>query len=185
MKKSNSLWVQGNRITALYFLWFIGIVLLSCSKDDGNTIVPGENGINLLISAELFKDMENKRLNGKGSENSATFKIIGVERQSNLLNISVSYEGCRERIFDVVWEGVVRETSPCKTSLILSRKILDSDVSCGSDMPIKSFTETLEIDLEQLFGEDNTETLACTIEVYSMLNESESPDEEVIVEHHL
>ncbi|WP_422079458.1 hypothetical protein [Ulvibacterium sp.] len=185
MKNSKSVWEQRHWTKGLYLLLFIGIVLVSCNKDDGDSSLPGENGINLLVGAKLYKDMENKRLNGKGSENSANFEIVAVERKGNLLNINVSYEGCRERVFDVIWEGIVRETSPCKTSLILSRKILDSDVSCGSDMPIKPFTETLEIDLERLFGKDNAETLACSIDVYSMLNETDSPDEEVVFEHHL
>ncbi|WP_425237678.1 hypothetical protein [Ulvibacterium sp.] len=162
----------------------MGIVLFSCNKDDGNPTLPGENGINLLIGAKLYKDMENKRLNGKGSENSANFEIVGLERERNLLKVGVSYQGCRECIFDVVWEGIIRETSPCKTNLTLSRKILDSNVSCGSGT-IRPFTETLEIDLERLFGKDNTETLACSIDVYSMLNETDSPDQEVPVEHHL
>lgn len=172
MKKSNSVWTPLYLMIKNIGLFVLtGIVLLSCNKDDENPI-PGENRINLRVGSELYNNLENKRLNGKGSEENADFTIVGIERIGTLLKVDVSYGGgCQNHFFDVVWDGLVQEIVPCKTGLIISHRKDDNNFGCN-----RAITDTLEIDLEELFGEANSETLACSIEVYSMLNETPDPD---------
>ncbi|WP_422079459.1 hypothetical protein [Ulvibacterium sp.] len=172
MKKSNSVWIPMYRMTRnLCFIMLIGIVLLSCNKDSDDPL-PGENRINLRVGAELYNDLETKRLNGKGAEENADFTIVGIERSGTLLRVDVSYGGgCQNHYFDVVWDGIVQEIFPCKTGLIISHRKDNNDFGCN-----RVITDTLEIDLAELFGKDNSEALTCSIEVYSMLNETPDPD---------
>jgi|GEM_PF-616901 len=172
MKKLNGLKLRPGWIMSLYLVLFLGIVVLSCDREDNDPLPgDGEGRINLRVGSELFNDLENKRRDGKGEEESADFDILEVSREGNLLKVSVSYEGgCDDHTFEVVWDGVVLEIFPCRTGLLLSHK-KDSDGGCN-----KVVNEILEIDLADLFGSANAETLNCSIDVYSMLNETGNPD---------
>ncbi|WP_425237677.1 hypothetical protein [Ulvibacterium sp.] len=173
MKKSNSVWVPMYlMIKNLCFIVLIGAVLLSCNKDDGNPILQGKNKINYITNAKVFKDMNNKRLSGVGVQGIADFVIDSVARVGTLLKLSVSYGGgCQNHYFDVAWDGIVKEISPCKTTLLVSHRADNDDFGCN-----RVINETLEIDLEELFGKDNAEALPCSIDVYSIINGTIDPD---------
>jgi len=89
-----------------------------------------------------------------------------------ILKFDVSYGGgCQNHYFDVIWDTVVLEIHPCKTALLISHRKDDNDFGCN-----KVEVETLEIDLERLFVDDNAEALNCTIDIFKMTNKTTDPD---------
>ncbi len=146
-----------------------GIMVFSaCNKEsnDGNdgSIVPkAMENYNFYKSAKIYNEAQELR-----SKNySDAFEIEKVERTGNLLNVTLTYLGnCETNKFDVIWDGLIAESWPMQTRLIIKR----SASSCD-DKTLKK--EILSIDLVELIGDKvlTEET------VFYISNGSKTPDE--------
>ena len=150
----------------------ICLAALACSENGGDNI-KGENNVKLQIDAELFNQVEKKRVSGKGSEESDDFTIKNVVREGDMLKIDVQYVGgCKDHAFDILWNGGIMESSPCQVNLIVSHDAKGDDC-------LEPVNETLEINLKNLYGNDSSDAFTCLINTYSLLNSSDNPDETV------
>ncbi len=146
-----------------------GIMVFSaCNKeaydDNDDSIVPKvmEN-YNFYKSARMYNEAQELR-----SENySDAFEIEKVERTGNLLNVTLSYLGnCETNKFDVIWDGILLESWPMQTRLIIKRSASNCD-----DEELKK--EILSIDLEELIGDK----VLVEGTVFYVSNGSKTPDE--------
>ncbi len=146
-----------------------GIMVFSaCNKetDDGNddSIVPkAMENYNFYKSAKMYNEAQELR-----SENySDAFEIEKVERTGNLLNVTLAYRGnCEINKFDVIWDGILLESWPMQTRLIIKRSASNCD-----DKELKK--EILSIDLVELIGDK----VLVEGTVFYVSNGSKTPDE--------
>lgn len=144
------------------------IVLASCSKEktsDDDPVIPkaGAN-FNFYKSADLYSEAQDLRSEGY----SDAFEITEVEREGNNLDITVEFKGnCKTNKFDVIWDGIIMQSWPMQTKLIVKRTSSD----CDSNGETKK--EIISIDLVEFIGDkvlvDGT--------VFHVSNASKTPDE--------
>ena len=149
----------------------------SCSQDenaadeDFSALVPSsEHKLSFSASKTVYAKAETARKTGKGDEASDPFQIDKVEKEGDILKITVSFSGgCAEHTFKVMWGGEVLLTDPCQIGLILTH-------NAQNDICEANVTEILEIDLNELLGDGEYGDI-CNINVYSIFNRSDSvPD---------
>lgn len=144
------------------------IVFSSCNKevydDNDDSIVPkAMENYNFYKSAKMYNEAQDLR-SGNYSD---AFEIEKVERTGNLLNITLSYQGnCETNKFDVIWDGILLESWPMQTQLIIKRSVSNCD-----DKGVKK--EILSIDLVELI--DDKVLVEGTI--FYVSNGSKTPDE--------
>ena len=126
------------------------VVFTSCSKNDdtfNEEDFPTPNiqeNFNFYKSLKLYTEAQEQR----SETYSGAFEIEKVERKGNNLDVTVSYpENCETNKFDVIWNGIVLESWPVQTQIIIKR----SASNCNSNEKMK--TETLSIDLLKLIGD--------------------------------
>ena len=126
-----------------------------------------------IIDQATFNKAENKRIQGQGE--SDPFKIEKVERKEDTLAIVVSYTGgCKDHSFDVIWNGQVVLSYPLVVNLILVHH-------ANGDPCEARITETLKIDLKEMFGNDDYSKQKYVFNVFSILNRTGDPDAFVVV----
>ncbi len=141
----------------------------SCSDTRDNTELENHKKVNLIVNKQAFEKAENNRKNSTGHELSDPFNIESIERVEDILKVKVSYSGgCKEHTFEVIYGGQILLSNPCQINLILTQDAKDDP--CEANL-----TETLEIDLNKLVG-DNQYKDACTYNVFNVLNASSDPD---------
>lgn len=146
-----------------------GIMVFSaCNKEtnddnDGSIVPKAMENYNFYKSAKMYNEAQKLR-----SENySNAFEIEKVERTGNLLNVTLAYLGnCETNKFDVIWDGLIAESWPMQTRLIIKR----SASSCD-DKALKK--EILSIDLVELIGDK----VLAEGTVFYVSNGSKTPDE--------
>jgi len=149
-------------ITILFFA-------TACDNGEKNNDLNGKNKVTLIVNEQAFTAVENNRTSGKGNTVSNPFEIKGVERTGDILKVEVSYSGgCEQHTFDVLWGGQILLTEPCQINLILTH-------DANGDACEAYLSKTLEIDLLNLVG-DNDSKDSCVYNVFSALNESDTPD---------
>jgi len=145
------------------------ILLFATSCSNTGDDIGVQEKMNYFGSRQMFQDADTARKAGKGNTKSDPFTIISVERAGDILKVKVSYSGgCIEHTFDIIWGGEILLSYPCQIGLILTH-------DANGDQCEANITETLEIDLNKLVG-DNEYKDACTYNVFSILNESDDPD---------
>ena len=146
------------------------IVFTSCSKEDDVShgkkypVPIIQENFNFYKSAELYSDAQRMR----SESYSDVFEIEKVERVGNRLDVTVSYKGnCEINKFDVIWDGIIMESWPVQTRIMIKR----STSNCDSDGEIKK--EILSIDLVELIGD----TVLVEGAIFHVSNASKTPDE--------
>lgn len=97
-----------------------GLAIASCKKSESNSEKALDK--NIIKSAEKYAALMGKRTSGTGS-----FTIEDIERNSDVITISVK-GGCKEEDFNVVWDGVITFSYPGQVNLVLNN---DSQSDCG------------------------------------------------------
>ena len=148
----------------------LGLLFLTiaCLKTEEARYYEGK--INLFNNTDKFQEAYSARKSGIGHSRSDPFEIEGVLRHGDSLKVNVAYSGgCAEHSFDVIWDGTILASNPCRVDLILVHNAQGDN--CEAYM-----RETLVINLNQLIG-DSDEKDACVYNVFSILNESDIPDD--------
>ncbi len=161
------------RIYLLNIVVMTGLLILStaCLKTEDTGFYEGN--INLFNNSETYQEAITARKSGIGSSRSDPFEIEAVLRDGDSLKVDVAYSGgCAEHNFNVIWDGTILASSPCQINLIIAHDAQNDNCEAY-------IRETLIIDLNQLVG-DNDEKDTCIYNVFSMLNESDVPDEVAI-----
>ncbi len=152
------------------FLFFIGFSFVSCSDnenvDHGNPL-DNNSKVVLRLSKDIFTTFDNNRKNSISEGDSFTIKESKIEGDN--LQITLTYSGgCKEHIFEIIWDGIVYTDNPCKMNLlIIHRGNFDN---CEA-----LITDTINIDLKKLIGNIPYKD-TCTYHIYSTYNFSENPD---------
>lgn len=153
------------------FILLVGIIFYSssCNKDsldkNKDSFEPKvmEN-YNFYENAEMYNNAQKLR----SKDYSSAFDIEKVERDGKMLNVTLAYLGkCEINKFDVIWDGILMESWPMQTLLIIKR----SASNCDDSMLKK---EVLSIDLMEFIGDK------ALVEgtVFYISNGSKTPDEE-------
>ncbi|NLZ95952.1 MAG: hypothetical protein GX921_09040 [Bacteroidales bacterium] len=132
------------------FILLIGIIFFSfsCSKDSSDknkdsSVPKVMENYNFYQNAEMYNNAQKLR----SKDYSSAFDIEKVERNGKLLNVTLTYLGkCEVNKFDVIWDGILLESWPMQTRLIIKRSASNCD-----DTLLE--TETLSIDLMELIGD--------------------------------
>jgi hypothetical protein len=93
----------------------------------------------------------------QGVETSDEYFLKSTQREGSLLYIEVSYSGgCEMHEFNVVWDGIIYYSEPPQAYIILTHN--SNNDNCEAFL-----TETLTIDLVQVFGDAYSENLKLII----------------------
>jgi len=122
------------------------IVTLSCEK------ATEESRLDSNFAAASFSFLKSTKASNEANEQrssdySAAFEITKVERNKEMLNITVTYqEGCGNSKFDLIWNGLVMESYP-EMIIVYIRRSSD----CGVDL--KPASRVLSVNLTQYLGD--------------------------------
>ena len=153
------------------FILLVGIIFNSpsCNNDsidkDKDSFVPM-----IMENYDFYKNAEmyDKAQRLRSKEYSSVFDIENVERKGEMLNVTLTYLGkCETNKFDVIWDGILMESWPMQTRLIIKRSASNCD-----DKLLKK--ETLSINLLELM--DDKVLVEGT--VFHVSNGSKTQDEE-------
>jgi len=153
------------------FLFFIGFSFISCSDNENDIDLgnPFNNNskVVLRLSKDIFTTFDNNRKNNISEGDSFTIKES--KREGDNLQITLTYSGgCKDHIFEIIWDGIVYTDNPCKMNfLIIHRGNFDN---CEA-----LITDTVNINLKKLIGNIPYKD-TCAYHIYSTYNFSENPD---------
>ena len=146
------------------------IIFASCNKEDDTNndkeypVPTIHENFNFYKSSQLYSKAQELR----SESYSDAFDIEKAERVDNHLNVTVSYKGnCEINKFDVIWDGIIMESWPVQTRIMIKR----STSNCNSDGETKR--EILSIDLVKLIDDKVLVEGA----VFHVSNASKTPDE--------
>ena len=132
--------------TTLSILVLLTLILMtvSCKKE------PAESSQSLSASNLAFlKSIQksNEANEQRSSDYSAPFEISKVERNKEILAITVTYpEGCGDSRFELIWNGLILESYPEMIVLYLRR-------TTDCKVPGSSTSRTLTINLTGYLGD--------------------------------
>ncbi len=122
---------------------------VACKKEEtlSNLAANGlvKSGFNFLNSAQASNEANQLR----SSTYSALFEITKVERNKDILYVTVTFQGnCAENNFVVIWNGLVMESNPEALFLYLKR----TATNCNVATVYISASRVLTLDMTQLLG---------------------------------
>lgn len=164
---------------------FALILCISCSSSedssnsvdqvylsDSNSIKDDEDSsgfvsAKLRINEEVFNTLDKNRI--IGSAEGDDYKINYVKREGDFIQINLSYSGgCKNHVFEVLWDGKVYTDDPCHMNLIMLHD--------GNGDNCKAYiTETIAINLDALVGSVSYKD-DCSYYIFSTYNSSEKED---------
>ncbi|MEK7719306.1 MAG: hypothetical protein AAB347_06810 [Bacteroidota bacterium] len=135
------------RLFNLAVMMILILTTSTCKKESSKASEPLESFAASNFSFLKSTQASNEANQLRSSAYSASFEISKVDRNKELLNITVTYqEGCANSKFDLIWNGLVMESFPEMIILYLRRT---SD--CGVD--VKPATRVLSINLTAYLGD--------------------------------
>lgn len=122
------------------------LILASCKEES-----PGQSSFQDIAKANFsfIKSVQasNEANQLRGTGYSALFEISKVDRNKELLSVTVTYpDGCADSKFEFIWNGLVLESYP-EIIILYVRRISD----CSVD--VKSTSRVLSINLTECLGD--------------------------------
>lgn len=153
------------------FILLFGIIFFSSSCNN-DSLDKGKDSFvpKIMENYDFYKNAEmyNNAKEMRSKKYSSAFDIEKVERKGEMLNVTLTYLGrCETNKFDVIWDGILMESWPMQTRLIIKRSASNCD-----DKLLKK--ETLSINLLELM--DDKVLVEGT--VFHVSNGSKTQDEE-------
>lgn len=149
----------------------ISLGLFSCDNDteikDSSPFTLQKENYTFLKNETYYLEVQKNR----SPEYSDPFEIEDVQRVDKEMHIEVSYPaGCASNNFEIIWDGVVMESSPPQTRLFLKRAAEDCSKSDKREYRV------LVVDLEEIFvklrkGDPNLQDA-----IFIVSNASKRPD---------
>ncbi len=149
----------------------ISLGLISCDNDteikDPNPFTLEKENYTFLKNSNYYLEAQKNR----SPEYSDPFEIVGVQRVDKEMHIEVSYPaGCASNNFEIIWDGLVMESSPPQTRLFVKRTAENCNKSGEAEHRV------LVIDLEEIFvklrqGDPNLQDA-----IFIVSNASKRPD---------
>ena len=135
------------RFFNLTVMMILLLTMATCKKESSEASEPLDSFAAANFSFLKSTQASNEANQLRSSDYSASFEISKVDRNKELLNITVTYlEGCGNSKFDLIWNGLVMESFPEMIILYLRRT---SD--CGVD--VKPATRVLSVNLTEYLGD--------------------------------
>ncbi|NLJ01524.1 MAG: hypothetical protein GX371_10305 [Bacteroidales bacterium] len=159
----------------LFFMITTSLLLIAAACSNEVEKMTDPNPYTIRKENFLFKKDMGLYLTAQ-QERSATyskpFEIDQVNREGDLLHIGVSFPaGCNDNEFEVIWDGLIMESSPPQTRIFIKRNAKD----CTPSDEIKQLT--LTVDLNELIFKNGDQQLQSAVVIVSNASKKVSSKE--------
>jgi len=132
----------------IFAVLFLSLLYIACDKNENVLLSDNVKYTNSKITYSTYVE---------GNTESDPYFLNNSQRNESILYVDVSYSGgCENHEFEVVWDGLIYETNPPQANILISH-------NANGDACEAFLSDTLTIDLNQVFGESYSDDLKLII----------------------